>query len=420
MRKALATPFFNNNNEQEVEFKINLYLHPAQEAIVASKARFKIVAAGRRFGKTMLAAILVIIKGLSEPDQNIWWVAPSHQQARIALRVLLKYLPAEYRDLNKTLGEITLPNGSRISIKSGDRYDNLRGEGLDLVVIDEAAFIDEQAWTKAIRPALSDRLGNAILISTYDGENWFYQLHRFVRENPNDQWETWEFKTADNPYIDPAEIEEAKRSLPHDVFMQEFMCVPLVFVGAVFSGEHLADAINRGELFGSHSNNRYCEAGLDWGWNFTALEICVETADGDVVWLTEQIFRNVELNERCEIIAEMCKLYNVQTIYCDAAGATENETLGRIFARLNAPTYVQPVPFNQYKEIGITTRRFFLQQGKEVLTNGVSGLIRDSKMYAYDESGKPKKSNDHTVDAATAFYASRSWVLGDTFSNEQE
>lgn len=399
-------------------WRVDLDLHPAQREVWEHPARFKVVAAGRRFGKTVLGTGKAIIKAASRPDANVWWVSPSHNQSRMALRMVANAIPKKHREVNRTLSEIYLSSGGRIAFKSGERWDNLRGEGLDLVVVDEAAFVAEDVWTQAIRPALSDRNGEGLLISTFDGENWFYQLYRFALDPENDQWMGWRFPTSANPFIPAAEIEEARRNLPKEVFEQEYEASPLAFAGAVFQGDQLDAAYDlHRELV--LPLVPICEAGLDWGWTVTALEINTELADGRVAWIDEALFVKVELGERCEMIAQLCKQYRVQTIYADAAGATESVTLAKVLEKSGCPTFVQPVPFNAYKRPGIMTRSYYLQHGREVLTPNVRQLLVDSKAYHYDPTGeKPAKGNDHTVDAVTAFYASRAYQLGEELLRE--
>lgn len=395
-----------------------LDLHPAQRDVFEDDARFKVIAAGRRFGKTLLSAAACIIAAASKPDAVVWWVSPSHTQSRIALRMVAKFIPEAHRDVNKTLGEITLSNGGRICFKSGDRPDNLRGEGLDLVVVDEAAFVSEEVWTQALRPTLSDRNGRAILISTFDGENWFFDLYNFACDPANKEWAGWKFVTADNPYIPGSEIQEAQRNLPKEVFEQEYMSSPLAFVGAVFDGDTVDEARKLSADLVIPSTS-LCEAGLDWGWNVTALEVCAELDDGRIAWFEEHIYRKVELVKRCEAVAEVCGRLKVQTVYTDAAGASENVTLAKIFDQLGLDTFVQPVPFAVWKKPGIQTRHLYLERGREILAPTVHQLIVDTKAYKWDPTGeKPLKGNDHSVDAATAFYASRSDALGEV--NERE
>jgi len=406
---------------RDIEWQIDLDFHPAQTAIFESPARFKVVAAGRRFGKTFLGGALVLLAALSKPDAVVWWLSPSHSQSRDVMRYVSKLIPHSHRDINRSTGEIFFPNGSVIAFKSGDRFDNLRGAGLDFVVIDEAAQLSEELWKSVVRPMLADKLGRALLISTFNGENWFYDVHRFAIDPANTEWECWTFITATNPLIDPAEIEEARRGMPKEVFEQEFMCSPLAFSGAVFSSERLTAAYAAQQGLGALAHGRPHEAGLDWGWNTTALEVCAELADGRIAWVGEAVWHRVELNERCHFISEVCREHNVVTLYADAAGATEIATLAKALDAAKAPTVIVPVPFNAYKRPGIMTRNFFLEQGREVLTASCPQLYADSKAYHYDKTGEmPEKVNDHTVDAATAFYASRAWQLGEHLQDPKE
>ncbi len=411
------------------EWVFDLSLHPAQEEVWNSPARFKVVAAGRRFGKTVLGTAKILVAATSKPKSVALWVAPSHSQSRMALDMVSDVIPREFREVNRTMSEIYLPNGSKLVFRSGERWDNLRGDGLVAAVLDEAAFLDERVWTEAVRPALSDHKGDALLISTFNGENWFYRYYRNAIEADNDQWASWRFRTLDNPYIEPTEVDEARRNLPREVFEQEYEASPMAFSGAVFDSSKIDAAFEMGRAFEIPAPTQRrptapgvpvivessfpAEAGLDWGWLNTALEVCVETPDGKIAWVHEKIYERIELNERCEHIARVCRDLNIKTIYADAAGASENVTLARVLERYGVHTYVQPVPFATFKKLGIQTRNFYLEQGREILTSGCPGLRVDSKSYHYDPTGeKPAKGDDHTVDAATAFYASRGYVLG--------
>jgi hypothetical protein len=98
----------------------------------------------------------------------------------------------------------------------------LRGAGLDLVVVDEAAFCQERVWTHSLRPALSDRRGRALLISTPNGKNWFWTLFAQGRDPAQAAWRAWQQPTWDNPHIDPEEIAQARQDSHPDVFSQEW------------------------------------------------------------------------------------------------------------------------------------------------------------------------------------------------------
>jgi hypothetical protein len=410
---------------------LELDLHPAQKEVWNSPARFKVVAAGRRFGKSLLAAAKCIEKAASKPDAVVMWVSPSHDQSRIGFNMVKRALPRSACEVNKTLSEIYLSTGGTILFRSTERWDNLRGHGLDFVVLDEAAKIEEQAWTAVIRPALADRRGEAMLIGTFNGQNWFYDLWRRAQDPDNKEWAAFKFVTADNPYIDPSEIEEFQRNNPKEVFEQEFMSSPLAYAGAVFDGVRLDEAWEAGKAWtgmphsirmqvgsGQQLIKPVTEAGLDWGDFETALMVAFENGE-TVTWVEERIYQRVELGEKLDDIMQAITYWSIQAIYADAAGATENRALAKRIEDAGIDCIVQPVPFQTYKKSAILTRKWYLEQGLEVVTAGCPGFIMDSKGYHWDPrkgagDEAPAKSRDHTVDAASAFYAPRSYNVGIT------
>ena len=146
-------------------------LSKAQDAVANSKTRFRVVVAGRRFGKTHLS-IRELCYHAKEPDKDVWYVAPTYKMAR---QIVWKKLKNKLTDLhwiaktNETELTITLINGSSISLKGADNYDSLRGVGLDFIVLDEFADISPDAWYETLRPTLSDKGGKALFIGTPKG-----------------------------------------------------------------------------------------------------------------------------------------------------------------------------------------------------------------------------------------------------------
>lgn len=207
-------------------------LHPGQREVASHPARFKVLAAGRRWGKTRLGTLLCLDAALN--GGRAWWVAPSYSMATVGwrgIKHLAKQIPgAETREADRL---ITMPSGGQIQVRSADNPDSLRGEGLDFLIIDEAAFVREEAWTEALRPTLSDRQGRAMFISTPKGRNWFWRAYqRGMSGDP--EWHSWKLPTASNPFIDPAEIEAARGMLPADTFRQEYLAEFIEDAGLVF------------------------------------------------------------------------------------------------------------------------------------------------------------------------------------------
>lgn len=201
--------------------QLKVSLHPAQIDIYNSKARYKIIAAGRRFGKTRLACLTLLIKGL-QGNKPIFYVAPTFQQAKDVIWTMLKELGHEVikKSLENT-GVVELINGNTIHLKGSDRPDTLRGVGLYYVVIDEYADMKEDVWEQILRPALSDVKGGALFIGTPRGRNHFY--HLFQSAVDKEDWETWQYTSYDNPFLDPAEIDSAKSEMSSFSFRQEYM-----------------------------------------------------------------------------------------------------------------------------------------------------------------------------------------------------
>ena len=198
-------------------------LHENQQIVADDEARWKILCAGRRFGKTRLGVQLCIETAMK--GKRAWWVAPTFSIARVGWRDIMMagFDLAEAMGVEVKMGDmvVNFPNGGFIAVKSADNPQRLRGEGLDFLVMDEAAFVKEETWTEVLRPTLTERKGSALFISTPRGmNNWFYRLWQDAEER--EDWARFKFSTVDNPAIDPEELESAKREIGSLTFAQEY------------------------------------------------------------------------------------------------------------------------------------------------------------------------------------------------------
>ena len=209
-------------------------LHPAQLAIAKDQTRFKVLSCGRRWGKTRLAAALSIKRAIE--GGHIMWVGPSYQIAEVGWRAI-EFLGKQIPGAHITDRRLTVNNGW-IQVRSADSEGGLRGEGLDLLIVDECAHIRNfgAVWEQELRPSLSDRKGGAMFISTPKGFNHFADL--FAMANSNIDWRSWQLPTSSNPYIDPLEIDAAKSTLPALVFRQEYEAEFVQLAGALFRREY--------------------------------------------------------------------------------------------------------------------------------------------------------------------------------------
>lgn len=204
---------------------LNFQLLKWQQEVFNDKHRFKVVAAGRRCGKSRLSAVTLLIEGLNCPDgSSVMYVAPTLGQARTIIWDLLHELGRPViKSSHVNNLEITLINGRKILVRGADNPDSLRGVSLTYLVLDECAFVKQDVWEKILRAALSDKKGRALFISTPSGRNWFYDTFKLGQSEEDEEWKAWHFTTQDNETIDPKEIEAAKRTLSSFAFKQEYL-----------------------------------------------------------------------------------------------------------------------------------------------------------------------------------------------------
>jgi len=204
---------------------LSFQLLPWQQTVFSDSTRFKVVAAGRRCGKSRLAATTLLIEGLRCPAGSaVLYVAPTNGQARqIIWNVLLDLGREVIAGSHVNNQDITLINGATIYVRGADRPDTLRGVSLTYAVLDEVADIKPEAWEQVIRASLSDKKGRGLFIGTPKGRNWFFDLFKLGQSGQDEDWKSWHFTTKDNPLIDPKEVESAKKTLSTFAFKQEYM-----------------------------------------------------------------------------------------------------------------------------------------------------------------------------------------------------
>lgn len=197
-------------------------LTKAQQTIFDDTSRFRICAAGRRFGKTFLS-MWEIARVARHPGKRVYYISPSYRMSKQILWDDLKDKLVSKRwvkKINESDLTVTLINGSTISLRSADNPDSMRGVSLDLAILDEAAYMSPETWTHVIRPTLSDRSGKALFISTPDGHNWFHQLWTDAHTLPD--YSSFQYTTIQGGQITPEEVDAARRELDLKTFRQEY------------------------------------------------------------------------------------------------------------------------------------------------------------------------------------------------------
>jgi hypothetical protein len=248
---------------------------PYQREFHDSTARFKLVVGGRRSGKSLGALHELVKRALTVADVNAWWVSPTLSDARdVGFDVFKEELSDDLRPLIQYTNEqrmlVRFRNGSRITFKGSESEQALRGRALTDLVIDEAAFVAEAMWKRALRPALADRAGRAVLCSTPNGLNWLHRLWEDAATRAN--WQRFHWPSWINPTLGADELEDAKATLDPREWQQEFAAEFVTRAGQVypdFSAENIV------EPFSPTAAEHHVYLGLDPGFATKAAVVFV-------------------------------------------------------------------------------------------------------------------------------------------------
>lgn len=370
-------------------------LHATQIQVVQSKARFRVLCCGRRWGKTTLA--IEEIKGRSAiPNSRIAYIAPTYQQARdIAWEGLKKEFKQASESINESRLEIKLVNGSLIILRGWEAIETLRGQSFHLIVLDEVAMMRGfiGTWQEVIRPTLTDTKGEGIFISTPKGFNHFYDL--FGWEARDSDFKSFHYTTYDNPHIDPVEIDKSKKELTDDRFAQEYMAdfrkseglVYKEFIRAVHTFEELPQ-VEFVSTFGGH----------DFGTTNPCASITIKKDRNARYWVTDEFYKT-GLTDAQQ--ADYITALKWEACYPDP------ESASGILELKNRGINVREVVKNKDSvRNGINTVRELLLSGRLKIHKSCENLIWEFETYAYpdrkanhNEEEKPIKENDHALDA---------------------
>lgn len=227
------------------------YLYPKQHEAFFTPLRYSFIEASTKAGKTVAAIAWILEKALSAaPHQNFWWVAPVSDQANIAYtRVKNGLTQGSFTPIASPTPRITLANQAIIWFKSGDNPDSLYGEDVFAAVVDEASRVKEESWN-ALRSTLTATQGPVRVIGNVKGrKNWFYRLARLAESDGaaiNMKYMKITVLDAIAAGVIPQEeVEDAKRTLPENVFRELYMAEPSDDGGNPFGIQHIASCVHR-------------------------------------------------------------------------------------------------------------------------------------------------------------------------------
>ena len=385
-------------------------LSQKQREIVNSTARFRVVNAGRRFGKTILSCEEMIGVAVSKNDQRIAYIAPTFQQARdIAWDHLKSRCQPIIKETNESQLKLIIKTQeggtSVVQLKSWDAVETLRGQKFHFIVVDEVAMMRNfwSGWLEVLRPALTDTKGQALFISTPKGFNHFYDLYNLQEET--DEFQSFHATTYDNPHIDPEEIEAAKKQLPEDQFAQEYLADFRKQEGLIYKefdrDRHVVDDEWLETFRAKGIVGR--RAGVDWGWANPAAAGAIEKSRDGVYVITDEFY---EKERHTEDICDEVTLMKVEAIYPDPAEPDRIDIAKRKGLRVKTTS----------KDVvaGIATLQQLFAQNRLFVHKRCRHFIEEIEMYSYKERQpnknlpeEPVKENDHMMDAVR--YCLHAW-----------
>jgi hypothetical protein len=298
-------------------------LSVAQKTICDDDNRFRVAVTGRRFGKTH-CAMRELAKAASEPNSQVWYVAPSYRMAKGIVWDQLKGKLKELRWIeasNEAELKLRLKNGSVIHLKGADNPDSLRGVGLNFIVLDEFQDIDKRTWTEVLRPTLSDKGGHAMFLGTPRGVGSFSH-EMFVMAQSTDGWGAHTFTTLDGGNVPESEIEEAKRDMDQRTFEQEYLATFNTYSGQVYYAFSRDYTVKPCKGF----DTREIHCGIDF--NVDPMSVCVSVIENNVIYFIDEIvMKGSNTDEVCD---ELKRRYSNSRIimYPDPAGRQRKTSAG--------------------------------------------------------------------------------------------
>jgi hypothetical protein len=291
--------------------------HQKQLEFHQCKARFRILASGRRWGKTKAGANEFIRMLTSCPERSVGFcVAPTFWHTEKQYKEIMYYCPRELvTEVNISKHRVTLIGERQIYFKSADSADSMRGEAVACLWVDEHNQIAEDRWTMELRPSLMDTHGKGIFTGTPKGKNWGFQLFTRGQDPSQPDYKSFAFSSYTNPYLDPKEIDEFKRDMPELAYRQEILAEFLDDIGSVFRG--IRNCIS-GVLEEPQPGKHYV-LGVDVAKHVDFTVIIILDDTGHLVYFDR--FSQIEWPFQEKRIADASRKYNNARILIDSTGA---------------------------------------------------------------------------------------------------
>lgn len=367
--------------------------HAGQLEVHESQAPRRVLACGVRWGKTLCAAMEGLAAALQPRDRSIGWVvAPTYDLADRVFRELvlvaashLRHRIVKLQEHERRLVIRNIGGGlSEIRAKSADNPTSLLGEGLDWVIVDEAARLKPMIWESHLSQRLIDKKGWALLISTPRGKGWYWELFRRGK-NAEDGFASWNRPSWENPMLDRAAIEAERGRVPDRVFMQEYEAQFIEGAGSVFRNVRECAT---GALRERDPRFMYW-AGLDLAKveDFTVLVVINELCEVECI----DRFNGLDWSVQVARVQATTQRYGRATTLCDVTGVGDPvyETLAK------AGCTMKPYPFTTASKTALVNNLVLMLEQKAVKLPKVEQcpvLVEELEAFEYKvtESGHVK------------------------------
>ncbi len=394
----------------EIDFDTEVLLNPPHREVFLDDSRFKVIAAGRRWGKSFMSVYILLKASYETPNGIFWFISPTQSMSRTIIWDVLKSkcIPELIKKVNESRLEIELINGAKITLKSAEKYDNLRGSSLSGVILDETASMRSvnfsEIWQKSIRPALSDRLGFAIFISSPAGRNHFFDL--YVQAKTLEGWSSWQFTTASGGYVLDSEIESARSDMDAQAFRQEYYATFESFQGVIVKDfdrtKHFEDDF-------ALQPNEHIYLGCDLNVNIMPAALAV--IRNNTVIFFDEFFGSLDTPSLIEAIHSRYPNRAISIFPDNSSGQRSSQGADRSSLKLFRENFTRV--FTKSKNPRIMDRihsfnSMVMNASGDIrmkVTPNCKHLIESCEKHSYGSDGMPDKKSgyDHMFDAASYF-----------------
>lgn len=386
--------------------------------------RFTILVGGRRSGKSYCAFQELLKQCLSKPDQLWWWVAQTYSDAmEIGFDFFLDLydiLEPAISNVHLSTMRVSFINGSVISFKGCNNPHSLRGRGLDGLVLDEAAFVQETVWKKSLRPALSDKQGRAILTSSPNGKNWFYDQTILANTLP-ESWTTLTWTSDMSPLMTAEDLAQARSELSLNDYKQEYGAQFVTMGGMVFEDFCSENIVERDIDLTRDS----FYLGADFGFAnptsivFLAVNLAGNVYQFDEIYMSRTSMENLIIEIQRKLTEHGLSIGSISRIYTDPAGNADELSSG-----ISPVDCLRKAGFNVVNKgskinPGLALVRSYIlnanQERRYHLHPRCKDSIRSLEGYSYNtgRNGLPRDEalkdgiHDHAADAIRYFFVNK-------------